>query len=388
MNSYSFAQPFDAITVKFFDQLGKKLVLHPRLRSRPEIVALGFWLRGANVLTIKGMLQSLPNSVSTARGVVFHIAPSNVDTIFVYSWALSLLCGNANIVKLSKRSTGVVDDILEIINEVMDSSPDFAEVKKRSSFVKLEHDSPEMKRFSDECDLRVIWGGDNTIQTIRKSFPIRPGGLEIGFADRFSYSVIKSNFFLTLSQEAADSAVDAFVKDSYVFDQKACSSPRVVFFVGTEQENTNARLLFSERVRLNLQSREITDSTATFKLKSAFEWAADGLGTVSYHGADLTTLTEVASSNTESIRRLDYGGGSFVFNNLSQLSELKTFIRKKDQTISQLGFSAEELKSFVAIIGPAGVERIVPFGEALSFNVIWDGYNLVDVFTRRVFCKT
>src|SRR5229473_1854189 len=40
------------------------------------------------------------------RGLVFHVPPANVDTIFVYSWALSALAGNRNVVRISPRAAG------------------------------------------------------------------------------------------------------------------------------------------------------------------------------------------------------------------------------------------------------------------------------------------
>ena len=43
------------------------------------------------------------------RGLVFHVPPANVDTIFVYSWALSALAGNSNVVRISSRSAGAAD---------------------------------------------------------------------------------------------------------------------------------------------------------------------------------------------------------------------------------------------------------------------------------------
>ncbi|MFC6804089.1 acyl-CoA reductase [Deinococcus caeni] len=37
------------------------------------------------------------------RGLVFHVPPANVDTIFIYSWLMSVLAGNRNVIRLSSR---------------------------------------------------------------------------------------------------------------------------------------------------------------------------------------------------------------------------------------------------------------------------------------------
>ena len=31
-----------------------------------------------------------------------------------------------------------------------------------------------------------------------------------------------------------------------------------------------------------------------------------------------------------------------------------------------------------------GIDRVVPIGNALDFNSIWDGYDLVEQFSRKV----
>ncbi len=60
------------------------------------------------------------------RGTVFHIPPANVDTIFMYSWVLSMLMGNRNIVRLSRRSTPQVELIIKTFNRVLESHKDVA----------------------------------------------------------------------------------------------------------------------------------------------------------------------------------------------------------------------------------------------------------------------
>ena len=50
--------------------------------------------------------------------------------------------------------------------------------------------------------------------------------------------------------------------------------------------------------------------------------------------------------------------------------------------MSHFGFALDELREFVAAVGGRGIDRIVPFGQALSFAPIWDGYDLLTEFTR------
>ena len=54
------------------------------------------------------------------------------------------------------------------------------------------------------------------------------------------------------------------------------------------------------------------------------------------------------------------------------------------QTVSHFGFTKDELTGFASALGGRGVDRIVPFGSALAFSAIWDGYDLLAEFSRLV----
>jgi hypothetical protein len=64
------------------------------------------------------------------------------------------------------------------------------------------------------------------------------------------------------------------------------------------------------------------------------------------------------------------------------LADLVPVMTRQDQTFSHFGFAADELRAFALELGGRGVDRIVPFGSALTFSSIWDGYDLPHEFTR------
>ena len=97
----SYLKPFDPVLLQFTEQLSKKILLIRESKYYPEIMALGFWLRKANIRKMKNnFLDQQKNKFILPRGIVLHFAPSNVDTIFVYSWIISLLMGNCNVIRL------------------------------------------------------------------------------------------------------------------------------------------------------------------------------------------------------------------------------------------------------------------------------------------------
>jgi hypothetical protein len=53
--------------------------------------------------------------------------------------------------------------------------------------------------------------------------------------------------------------------------------------------------------------------------------------------------------------------------------------------LTQFGFSETELLDFAARAASSGaIDRIVAFGQALTFDRFWDGYDLLQAFTRTV----
>ena len=68
-----------------------------------------FWTRRAALMKLATSFAArVPqHALARARGLVFHLPPQNVETVFLYSWALSYLAGNANIVRLRRRSAPV-----------------------------------------------------------------------------------------------------------------------------------------------------------------------------------------------------------------------------------------------------------------------------------------
>src|ERR1039458_895135 len=98
--------PFDELILLFLDTFSKTILSDKLINSLPEITALGFWLRRSNLNQIKSENCHLFGNdyfISTPIGKVLHICPANVDTMFFYSFAVSMLMGNRNILRVSTR---------------------------------------------------------------------------------------------------------------------------------------------------------------------------------------------------------------------------------------------------------------------------------------------
>ena len=84
------------------------------------------------------------------------------------------------------------------------------------------------------------------------------------------------------------------------------------------------------------------------------------------------------------MKDLHCGNGLFLEQRLSRLRELAPQLSDKEQTLAVLGFDRAELLDFVGCLPPRAIDRIVPFGQALSFAHVWDGMDLFTAFTRQI----
>jgi hypothetical protein len=78
------------------------------------------------------------------------------------------------------------------------------------------------------------------------------------------------------------------------------------------------------------------------------------------------------------------GGGFIVVEFITELATLIGRVRPAHQTLTYYGFTRAELTDFAKAATLVGLSRIVPIGQALSFDAIWDGYDLFRELTRTV----
>ena len=93
------------------------------------------------------------------------------------------------------------------------------------------------KYISSICNARVIWGGDQTIESIKK-FKTNERSRDVAFADRYSFSVINSEKIKKLSTFELKNLVQRFYNDTYLVDQNACSSPHLIIWIGKKDKIT------------------------------------------------------------------------------------------------------------------------------------------------------
>jgi hypothetical protein len=377
------AEPFAADRIAAIETLSSAFLAHPLLRQDAASTAAAFWMRRAQVTRLREewerRVQFEPGVVRVPVGRVLHIAPSNVDTLFLYSWVLSFLCGNANVVRLSQQRPVLVDAMLETIETL---SRTHEVLRQGDRFVTYAHDAEITTALSQWCSHRVIWGGSETVAAIRP-LALNPHASERVFGSKFSYSVFHAAGYGSAADADRTRVAQGMFNDLFWFDQMACSSPHVIFWVGGEADVSAA----IERLGSDLQSEADRRgfvpeaSTAVLRRIFAFELALDAdVGVRMDHPA----FVEVRVRDAAGLTREYCGGGMLRHYRLDRLDDLAALANEGDQTVTHFGFDAASLHALAARLGARGVDRVVPVGEALAFDTVWDGFDLLDDFARRV----
>ena len=362
--------------------------LSRRARGMPELQALAFWMRKTELHRLREDFRALGTSdvLLMPRGRVFHIPPANVDTIFVYSWLLSALAGNSNVIRLPSHESERTELILEVLSEIA-ARNEHASLARNTVMLRYGHDPQVTAALSRMADARVIWGGDVAVEEIRR-FSLPPHAIDLTFPDRSSLAAIDAQYYNRLDNDARESIAERFFNDAFWFDQLGCSSPRLLCWVGSEEKTRRAAHVFFEHLSAVVSRRGYRADTATAinKLTYACRAVLDQPVTEVLRLSNEITVLRVerfvATDNTFS------GAGTFYQVRCDRLVDLASCVNRRDQTLGHEGFSADELRELAIVLNGRGIDRMVPIGDALTFNRFWDGNDLLQAFTRRVLVAT
>ena len=363
---------FSDKSIDFLAALSREILKDGRAKRNVDVMSYAYWIRKASIESAKTKHIDYLNRIG--RGVAFHVAPSNVPVNFAVSMTSSILAGNATIIRVSNKRFEQVEIICDAMKRLLNDS--FTEMKSYFCIIRYEHNDVITEELSSICDIRVIWGGDHTIETIRKA-SIPPRAIEMAFSDRYSIAIINADEYLKSNY---DEIAKGFYTDTYYTDQNACSSPKIVIWTGTAVENARTKF-WSKLDKLVAQDYEMKPIQAVDKYNSfcMLSMIKNKVRLVSDN--NYVVRVEVEELFSELMNYKSSGGYFFEYV-AKELNEIIPILKKQCQTISYLGESKEKIKSIVFENGVRGVDRIVPLGQTMGLEFIWDGYKMIESMSR------
>lgn len=372
-------KPFDDSIVEFLNDLSRVLMSDRDSKAYSDVVTFAFWIRKASVLKLKERFEAKEPALHLGKGVAFHIAPSNVPCNFAYSLVAGLLTGNANVVRVPSKDFAQVTILVKAFNKALEKH---AAMRPYIFLVRYGRDRDINDLFSSIADVRIAWGGNATIGELRKS-PLPPRSGEITFADRYSLAVIDSDSYLAIDDKAK--TAEDFYNDTFFSDQNACTSPRIIVWTGSRIDEAKS-LFWDEAHRLVKSKYTFQPIQGINKLTSSCRIAIVEPGCKVEKRADNLIVRVKIPEIPDFLMDYRDNSGYFFEYDCRDIMELTALCNdKRCQTIAYVGDSSVLLPLIQA--GVKGIDRIVPMGKTMDFDLIWDGYNLPALLTRTIAVK-
>ena len=367
--------------IEFLDCLSKAIRSDGEAKRYPELLTFAFWIRRAGISKLGEAYAKRQGGIKRiGKGLVFHIAPSNVPVNFAYTLVFGMLAGNANVVKVSSKRFRQVDILCRLMSHLTEQE-EFQWVERQNAVVMYDRSGDATDYFSGICDARVIWGGDATIAQVRKS-PLQPRSTEVTFADRYSFAILSAEAINRASEEEIKQLARRFYNDTYLMDQNACSSPHLVCWMGKEDGcETAGRRFWREVFAVCAESYELADVKVSEKyaLLCKIEDEFEDIKVTRYKNALYVVRLELLPNEITELRGKF---GLFFECRLDSLEEIIERAGKKVQTCAVYGIETSEIADCVCSMHAKGIDRIVPIGGTLDIGVFWDGYDVISELSR------
>ena len=367
--------PFNNLVIDFLVEFSNELRKFKKINSFPDLIYLIFWCNKNKNLSN----YFNDNCLRLGRGLIFHICPSNVPTNFIYSFFFGLLSGNSNIVKIPSKDFKEKAIILSVVKSLFNRKK-YLNLKKANCFIQYNDKDEITKKISSICDGRVIWGGNKTVNDIRKMWtPER--AIDLTFPDRYSLSIINLDRLKKEKSDQVKLLAKRFYYDGYMMNQLACNSPHFVFWTG--KINKKLQDYFWSQLNKIVEKKFVFDDVHVVdKYTNLMENIINQKDFKNIKMFKNILYIVDPDSKTKQIENIRGINGTFFQKNINQIKDLKNFITKKCQTVSYFGFTKDQLKYFLLNNNLLGIDRVVPIGKASEIDIVWDGYETTKSLSR------
>jgi hypothetical protein len=362
---------------EFFKELNLQLQ-DKNVNKNSDLAALKHYISPRNLDNLYKELALVDQH--KAIGNAFHICPRNVPTNFFYSFVWGLISGCNNIVKLPTIDDESVTTLLEILVNLNESKK-HKKIFENNVLIKYDRSSSITNRISLISDVRLIWGSDESVSSI-KNIPAKLQTKDLIFRNRISAAIISTEEIFKLDQLKLNLFFERFSRDYFDYNQRACSSPSVIFWVNSQNKNYDRKSFwfnFSDFIEKN---KNYTVEMSGLRISNLLKLIFKGFDVQSFNE---TKLKVGLLKNKEfDIGELDCSFGNFIEIEISSLDNFFQNLQYDFQTLTYYGFNSDQIKELTTKYRPK-IDRIVPIGYALKMHYIWDGYNVLYELIKRTY---
>ena len=221
----------------------------------------------------------------------------------------------------------------------------YEEIKNTNIFIEYDSSMTDITRqLSLMCDVRVIWGSDETVTKVRK-FEIKPSTIDVTFSDRYSLGILNLKYIQNLNKSQIYDLSLKLFKDIFLMDQNACSSPHLIILYGDLNSKVKIKLkelwkkvsghvnknnyefdnMPVEKLFIGFKNLILNENIKTFKI-------------------NYNLYQNILKKLPDDISKLRGKYGNIFLYNTKRLNTLNKYFIKKVQTITYFGFEKDFLK--------------------------------------------
>ncbi len=372
--------------------------LVPELAHIEGLAFLSAWMKRRNLervletnfghqrAALDGPFSDAGSAILAApRGIVGHWVAGNVPTLAVFSWVLSTLAGNRNILRVSQENISAARQLFQAIAQARfnHSGIDFSgeDLLNRSSILHFDSANQKLNQaMSLACDARCIWGGTEAVASVR-GLAAPEHGEDLVFGPKFSLGMVDR-------QQLADSDKAArlakiLAREVALFDQAACSSPQILFLEGTIEEHQEwLQILHHAMAEIQKKSprKSVSETAAAAIIRHRGQYGLDANSRVwASSGTEYTILARDGAELVDAIQaRVLFVRG------VDGLGDILPLITPKIQTVGLAVANVKLRNRLSHEAARRGVSRLVPLGTMNFFETPWDGLLPVSRLVRWV----
>jgi hypothetical protein len=383
------------VIILIIDEYSKKIRSNREILKIEGVPFLSFYLKKVNMekqLKLNlGNIEYLNNFVhvedgkyikAQPKGIVCHWMASNVPTLGIYSVLQSILCKNANIFRVSKGSVSIVYELLKLLDDIVieyqGNTYSSKVILKNIAFIYFNsEDVYHNSQMSLKADARIVWGGKIAVEAI-SLLPKKATCKDLIFGPKYSFAVFDRS---AIESDDFEEYLENLITDIVSFNQKACSSPQVLFLekskLSTEKIAQMLSLKF-EKIIKRYTNKDLEEAVVAKIINKRGEYLL-GLDKRIYtsRGLQYTILIDSELKLEEPIT-----GRTIFLKQVEDISEVFPMITKNIQTIGIASKDFKKTLDFTDKITALGVDRVVKIGYMNLYDSPWDGMLIMSELVR------
>jgi len=316
------------------------------------------------------------------RGIVCHWIAGNVPTLGIYSVLQSILCKNANILRVSKECVLEVYELLKLMDniEVEYEGNNYSSkvILKNIALIYFNSKNLSLNRqMSLSADSRIVWGGESAVDAI-SILPKKPTCVDLIFGPKYSFAIFDKS---AIESDDFEEYLENLVTDIIAFKQKACSSPQVLFLekskLPVEYIAETLSIKFQKIIK-RYSDLELEQATAAkiINKRGEFSLALNKSLYIS-KGLQYTILIDGEIKLEEAIT-----GRTIFIKQVDDILDICPLITKNIQTIGIASKDRNKTIDFTDKVTALGVDRVVKIGYMNFYDSPWDGRLIMSELVR------